>query len=306
MDYLLLATCVCSGTAKMLVNKKIKKSIIGMEKTMLVNAISFLVALIFPICFLIFSPSFSLDNPWWLSLMSAACILVSQVCIMKSVELGSVAISSLFINGNFIIPTIWGAVYYNEPVHYLQVIGIALILVSFILGVEKEEGKKFNVKWLIYTLLAMIASGLLGIVQKIFGKEYATTYSLDAFLTVSFMMIVAMSFIAYLVCVAKRKTEKTNMAVEKTNTENGIGKFVLILTVILGIILGYHNRFCTQLSGILPSALYFPIINGGVIVLVAIVSAILFKEKLNKRQLASTMLGIISIIVISIGKILLG
>ncbi len=305
MEYFLLATCVCSGTAKMLVNKKLKKSFIGMEKTMLVNAISFLIALVFPLCFLAFSPSFNLANPWWLSFIGAACILGSQVFIMKSVELGSVAISSLFINGNFIIPTIWGAVYYSERVHFLQIIGIALILVSFALGVEKEDGKKFNVKWLVYTLLAMLSTGMLGISQKIFSKEYAAIYSLDAFLAVSFMMIVGMSFISYLLCVAKRKRDK-NTVVAKSNGTDKVGKLVFILTIALGVILGYHNRFCTYLSGELPSALYFPIINGGVIVLVAIVSAILFKEKLNKRQLASTMLGIISIIVISIGKILLG
>ncbi len=302
MDYLLLVTCVCSGTAKMLVNKKVKKNAVGIEKTMLVNVISFLIALVIPVGFMFFSSSLSFANPWWLTAITATCILVSQISIMKSVELGSVTISSLFINGNFIIPTIWGAIYYREPVHYLQIIGIALILVSFIIGAEKEEGKKFNIKWLFYTLLGTFSSGLLGIAQKIFGKEYSLIYSLDAFLAVSFIMIVLMSLIVYCICLLRRKhLKKTG-----EHVNGNMGKCAIGLTLILGLILGYHNKFCTYLSGALPSAIYFPIINGGVIVLVAIVSAILFKEKLNKRQLLSTALGFTSIIIISIGKLLLG
>jgi len=301
MDYFILATCVCTGTAKMLVNKKVKKSVLGMEQTMLVNALSFFVALVVPICFMAFSQSLSLANPWWLTLIFATCILASQIFTMKAVELGSVAISSLFIYGNFIIPTIWGAIYYNEPVHYLQIIGIALMIISFVLGAEKEDGKKFNLKWLIYTLLAMLSSGMIGIVQKIFGKEYSSVYSLDAFLSVSFMMIVIMSLVVYLVCKIKGRVRKVHDSSRVNMSKNAI-----ILTLILGGILGYHNKFCTYLSGALPSALYFPVLNGGAIVLVAVVSAILFKEKLNKRQLLSTAIGFISIIIISIGKLLLG
>lgn len=301
MDYFLLATCVCTGCAKFLVNKRVKKQAIGMEQTMLVNAISFSIAFLVVVIFMAFSSSFGFANPWWLTLMSAICILFSQICIMKAVELGSTAITSLFVNGNFVIPTVWGAIYFSEPVHYLQIIGIVLILASFIIGMEKEQNEKFNLKWFLYSLLGMFTAGILGIVQKIFVREYAMDYSLDTFMAMSFVIIVAISLIIYASC--KIKGNKTKQSDNKTTKFSGA---TITLILVLGVILGYHNKFCTYLSGALPSALYFPIINGGVIVLVAIVSAILFKEKLNKRQVLSTAIGFVSIIIISIGKLLLG
>ena len=301
MDYFILATCVCAGCAKFFVNKRVKKQAIGMEQTMLVNAISFSIAFLMVVIFLAFSSSFGFANPLWLTLSNAVCILLSQICIMKAVELGSTAITSLFVNGNFVIPTIWGAIYYSEPVHYLQIIGIVLILVSFIIGAKKEQNEKFNVKWLLCTLLGMLSAGILGIVQKIFGREYAMTYSLDAFLAVSFVIIVVISLIIYATCKIKG-----NITKQIENKTMKFSRSTITLILVLGVILGYHNKFCTYLSGALPSALYFPIINGGVIVLVAIVSAILFKEKLSKRQVLSTVMGFVSIIIISIGKLLLG
>lgn len=289
----------------MFINRKVKKFAVNIERTMAINAISFSIAFLFVLVILFASNHFSFATPIHLAVLGAISILASQVCIMKAVELGSVTITSLFINGNFIIPTIFGSIYYRETVHFLQIIGIVVMLISFAIGVEKEDGKSFNFKWLFCVIGGIVSTGLLGIVQKIYGIEYSSKYSLDSFFAVSFLIIVAISLAVSLICYAQRKT-KNKLAVNTEVKISWLDKKSLIITLFLGLVLGYHNKFCTYLSGVLPSALYFPIINGGVIVLVAVASAILFKEKLNKRQILSTLIGFVSIILISIGKLLLG
>ena len=311
MDYLLLGISVFTGSFKSIVNKRVKRGAVGLGKTMQVNAVSFAIAFVVVLCFAVFSSGFSVKTPLLLALANAVCILLSQVSLMKAVDTGSVTVSSLFYSCGFIVPTVWGALYYGEPVHYLQIVGIAIIIISFILCVEKENGKKFNIKWFIYALGGTIFSGLLGVVQKLFGKGYADTYSLDVFLSVSFLLIIAISLIVWLIYIlvhGKRGHQDVPIG-EKViaRTEKALlDKYTLVFTVILGLILGFHNKICTYLSGVLPSALFFPIVNGGVIVMTAIISSIILRERLSRRQLISVILGFIAIGLITVGKILLG
>lgn len=311
MDYLLLGVSVFTGSFKSIVNKRVKRGAVGMGKTMQVNAISFAVAFVVVFCFAVFSPSFTFNTPFILAGANALCILLSQVCLMKAVDTGSVTVSSLFYSCGFIVPTVWGAIYYHEPVHFLQIIGIGVILLSFVLSMEKENGKKFNFKWFIFALGGTLFSGLLGIVQKIFGVEYSKQYSLDTFLSISFLMIIAISLIVWLICALVKKGQSHEhiatheLAITKQHRQL-IGKRTFVFTLVLGLILGFHNKICTYLSGVLPSALYFPVVNGGVIVMTAVISAIILREKLSKRQLISVILGFVAIGLITVGKVLLG
>ena len=311
MDYLLLAISVFTGSFKSIVNKRVKRGAVGMGKTMQVNALSFGVAFAVVFLFAVLSPNFNFSTPLLLAFFNALFILLSQVCLMKAVDTGSVTVSSLFYSCGFIIPTVWGALYYFEPVHYLQIIGIIIIIVSFIFSVEKEKGKKFNFKWLIYALGGTVFSGALGIVQKLFAHNYSNDYSLDTFLSISFLMIIGISLIVWGVYAILSATKShahvpvKERAITKIDKPL-IGKRTFMFTLILGLILGFHNKICTYLSGVLPSALYFPVVNGGVIVMTAVISAILLREKLSKRQFISVILGFIAIGLITVGKILLG
>ena len=58
------------------------------------------------------------------------------------------------------------------------------------------------------------------------------------------------------------------------------------------------NYINLKLSGVLPSQLFFPLINGSSIVLSSIMSVIIFKEKLSKRQTIGLIGGIVSLIAI--------
>lgn len=309
MNYLLLGISVFTGSFKSIVNKRVKKGAVGMDKTMQVNAVSFAVAFLVVFIFAVSMGNFSFSTPIILAIANALCILLSQVSLMKAVDVGSVTVSSLFYSCGFIIPTIFGAIYYNEPVHVLQIIGIVIIIMSFCFCVEKEDGKKFNFKWLIYALGGTIFSGLLGIVQKIFGVEFANKYSLDTFLSISFLMIIGISLLIWLIsALASRKKDCTHISCDDNSVvvKPLISKSTFIFTLILGLILGFHNKICTFLSGVLPSALYFPVVNGGVIVMTAIISSLLLRERLTKRQLISVILGFVAIGLITVGKVLLG
>ena len=57
-----------------------------------------------------------------------------------------------------------------------------------------------------------------------------------------------------------------------------------------------------KLSGLLPSQLFFPVVNGSAIILSSVMSVLLFKEKLTKRQVVGLLGGIISLVAICLVK----
>jgi len=72
--------------------------------------------------------------------------------------------------------------------------------------------------------------------------------------------------------------------------------------VIIGLICGGcsfgMNYINLKLSGLLPSQLFFPLVNGSAIVLSSLMSVIIFREKLSKRQTVGLIGGIVSLVAI--------
>lgn len=307
LDYFLLGFSVFSGSFKSIVNKKVKQGAGDMKKVMLVNALSFFVAFLVILCFTI-SSSTGLNAPFLFSLGNALWILLSQIFLMKAVETGPVSLSSLFYSCGFILPTVYGAIAYQESVHWLQILGIFVVLVSFSLSVDNSDQKKFNFTWFFYAIASAVCSGLIGIFQKIFVVEYGKTYSLDSFLALSFLLIIVISFLFYVYLSFRENRQKesdSNGKREKLPLKlERLDKITLLFTLLLGLILAFHNKICTYLSGALPSVLYFPVMNGGVISVTALLSGLIFQEKLTKKQWVSIATCFLAIGLIALGKYL--
>ena len=52
--------------------------------------------------------------------------------------------------------------------------------------------------------------------------------------------------------------------------------------IIVGVTACVNHRLNLFLAGVIPSAIFFPVVNGGSIILCTIAAFIVFKEKLQK------------------------
>ena len=304
MEYVLLAVAVLLGASKNMFTKIVKKKTVTFFDTMKMNVITFAVALVTVFFIGITSIKTTFQVPWLLVICYAVCTLGSQIALMKAVELGPVAISSLFYSCGFMLPTIFGSVYYKEEINALHILGIVLTIGSFILSTKKEEGRRVNFTWLIAALGGLFFSGMVGIMQKLFTTEYVQ-YKLDNFLFVAFSCIILMSAIAMLFAWLFNKNVKPDRTMDSSMDCRTKGNALLKqygFTIALGAVMGLVNKTNTYLSGVLPSVIVFPIINGGVILSTTVLSMLIFKEKLSKRQKAGLLIGIVGIISITIGK----
>ena len=62
------------------------------------------------------------------------------------------------------------------------------------------------------------------------------------------------------------------------------------------------NYINLKLSGLLPSQLFFPLVNGSAIVLSSLSSVFIFKERITKKQVVGLVGGLLSLIAICLVK----
>ena len=75
----------------------------------------------------------------------------------------------------------------------------------------------------------------------------------------------------------------------------------LAVASCIGMCFGYCNLLNTTLAGLLDSAIFFPTLNIGVILLSMICGMIFFKEKISKKEIAVLILGGLSILLLDFG-----
>ena len=156
MEYLLLVVSVFLGMTKSILSKTVKEENEPIYKTLFSNIVMFSVAFVVVTLMAINSLKYILDLPIILALLYAAFTVAAQISFMQAVSLGPVSISSLFYSCGFLLPTIFGTIYYKENFHILQGIGIAFIIVAFYFSVDTSQ-RKCNIKWLIFALLGLFS-----------------------------------------------------------------------------------------------------------------------------------------------------
>ena len=77
-----------------------------------------------------------------------------------------------------------------------------------------------------------------------------------------------------------------------------LAPFAIALMIVCGICAAANNKMNLYLSGVMSSAVFFPIVNGGGMILSAITSLFLFKEKFTAEKWIGISLGIVAVVLI--------
>ena len=214
--------------------------------------------------------------------------VVFQVFYIHAFLNGPVSITVLIVSASMLIPIVFSAVTYHETVTVTGVIGILITIVVFWLNTERTKGEKYKSKWLIFTLIAVIANSVNVITQKVFAKSYPQG-SPQSFVAVAYLVAAVLSLLVYAFFKLKGKgcTYKLKPA-------------VFLTAGSVGVILSVYQLLNTYANSVIDGAVLYPVYNGGVSVLTTVSSTILFKERLTVKQRISVVLGIIAIILINI------
>ena len=219
-----------------------------------------------------------------MGLLFGVVTALSNYYKMLSLSSGPMHITLLITTSSMIIPTTSG-IFFGEGFSFPRLCVVGVLIFFIYLSLEKKRNVGINKRWLIFCILAFVFQGSIGVLQKIHQS------SMHKSETGSFLLIAFICSLIY-----------SNIRAKKSFKALGFSKKHLFFALICGICIFGMNFLNLKLSGLLPSQLFFPVINGSAIVLSSLMSVILFKEKLTKRQIIGLIGGIFSLIAICLVK----
>ncbi len=220
------------------------------------------------------------------SFIYALLLVSAQWCYTVSLEKINLAICSTIYSLGFVIPTLSGMLFWNEPFGGLDLAGLALVMCAvFMSGYSSSGKKRVSHKggfWIL--IIAMLSSGGLGFAQKL---QQMSSYREETgqFVAMAFFIAAFLSFAVSAFC------------------KKGENKMVMgapLSAVVVGICFGACNLLNTTLAGRLDSAVFFPLQNISVIFLSTVLVLAFHKERFSRTSTAVLAVGAIAIVLLNI------
>ena len=203
---------------------------------------------------------------------------------LRALAKGPMNITLLITTSSMIIPTLSG-LFFGESFSVYKFLVLFVLLFFIYLSLGKGTDRGFEKSWLFFCLASFFLQGGIGVLQKIHqSSDYKSEAS--GFLLVAFVCSLLFSFFAS----------------KKSYRELNFTKVHCLFALLSGVCVFLMNYLNLKLSGILPSQLFFPLINGSAVILSIAASFLIFKEKLTKRQIIGLSGGITSLILLCIVK----
>ncbi|MBR4889307.1 MAG: hypothetical protein IKU17_09195 [Clostridia bacterium] len=215
----------------------------------------------------------------------AVVVFSLQAMSVAAMTIGPMSLTSLFVLYGMIIPSLAGPIFWHEPFGPLQAAGIVVMLLSIWMLREKSDGVSVNKRWAWMAAVCFVLSGMAGVMEKIHQTSEAKAERL-MFLFAACTMMFLFSVVGCLL--VKKRSAKRSL------------RPALLLGGVSGAIVGFYSQINLTLAGELNSLIYYPVANGGALLLTVFISVAVFREKLSGRRLAGFLLGLLSIVLLSL------
>ncbi|CAH0122750.1 MULTISPECIES: hypothetical protein [unclassified Paenibacillus] len=204
---------------------------------------------------------------------------------------GPLSYSAFYFSASLMIPVIASMLFWGETATPAKWAGIFLFLLSFYFVNVYGAGtnRKGGVQWIVFCLLAFLLNGLLPVAAKVHqtalqGRE-VPQFMFAGFAAACLCSLIGMAVFRSL------KHKETGIAVMRQSA---------VFAVSLAVSTGLGNAAVTYLSGRMPGIYLFPLVNGSMVVMLTLLSAILFKEKLTSGGIAGIATGLCAIVAINL------
>ena len=280
-----MASCLGVGIAKNSFSKNVSSTQRGYQIFNMVSSV---------ICALVILAysGFKLDGSIYSLIIGALFGIVTAIAAifnLAAVSVGPLSYTTVIISSSTVITAISG-LFFGEIPSIPQWIGIAFMMVCIVLATKKKEddrNKKTSVKWLVFSFLAAIFTAGVGLLQKV-HQESDHSEELSLMLFIAFIVSTLFSFVLYLMSLKKDPP----IFAQKNGSKKKAAILLGALLFVVGIAIALNNIINLYLVGVMKSAVFFPIINGGHLILSTLAGLLLFKEKLTAKQWIGIIFGI--------------
>lgn len=282
MQFALLLVSISAYSFQNVFRRKYGSRVTGGDFTF--NAIMSLFATLY---FIISAGSLSFDIsviPY--ALLFAATCGVTMVAMLVAVREGSYALTNMIISYSLVIPTLYGPVFLGESISGFAVAGLVILAASLYLvrGPREADAARPTVRWLVALAVAFVANGMCSVSQKLQQVGQGGLYKNE-------FMIVAMAAltVAFTVLALVRELG----AIRKMRLD-------ALLPAACGLLNGVSNHMVLVLTGMMSTAIFFPILSASSLVISFILSLTAYRERLLPRQMVAAGLSIVAIVLLNI------
>ena len=230
----------------------------------------------------------------WMSIIFGVITALATIFNMLALQIGPMSYTTVICCCSMLIPSLSGMVLYGESISVRQYVGILLIIGSFLCATDrKNDTAGASLKWLIFSVGSFLASGGVGVMQKI-HQNSPYRDELGIFLVVAFIFSAAFSQMI-LLYLRYRKNQSVSV------TEKGKKSKFIFYCAVCGVGIAIVNQLNMYLAGVMESVIFFPVFNGSVILLMSVIGVCIWKERLSPRQWFGIFIGTLAILFLCLG-----
>ncbi len=211
---------------------------------------------------------------------------------LEALKSGAMVLSSMAGSAGLLLPCVFGIFMFDEPMSLMQLFGILLLIFSgwLLIGYSKKLKGSFTPRTMLLLIGSMLSNGFTMVAQKMFSK-YLPDVSVSVFSFLAFGLVGVGMCVGLVPQLTKKEKREEIKKLPKALWFYGAGLSTILLII---------NQLATIAAKVIPSAIMFPINDGGATIITALTGAVVFKEKLTARSVAGLVLGIASLIVINL------
>ena len=214
--------------------------------------------------------------------------VTALVCMQSSIRQNGATLTSAFARLGLLVTLVLSVLLFRDRPSALQYVGIGLAVGALVVlrtGTAEKAGKKHSLRSFGLLLLTLFASGCADGMAKVF-EQYGPARESSLYFFYLFSA-------AALICVFLALSERV-----RHNKKISFREF------ISGILVGVPNFYSSYLLllalQVLPAFLTYPVFSTGTILLVMLLSALFFRERLTKKQLPGMILILAAIVLLNI------
>ena len=214
-----------------------------------------------------------------LGIITGFLFIASFYFFKVNIKVNGMVLSSTFMKLGIIIPTLMAIIIFKEEPKINQIIGIIIaILAIIIINYEKDSVNQSGNKW--WLILLLIINGFSDSAANIF--EHISTSSNELYT----LMVFGFALVFTIIAMLKDKQK--------------INKYDIFYGIVLAIPNYYSVSFMLMALESIDAILVYPIYSVGTIIIVTIIGALYFKEKLSRNKLFALGLILISLVLLNV------
>ena len=240
--------------------------------------------------------SAELTMTYVIGLITGVFFLLSFVLYQISVRKNGASLSGMFAKLGILIPMIVSVLVWREIPTLMQIFGICMAMSAIAIAnfSSKTSVKStHSIKWL---LALFVGGGIAEFSNKIFQKTVSLEYR-ALFLFIVFSSALVLSILMH-VYNSKRSVQQGYHKLDIPLAGN------IKMSIFVGILVGIPNLFASYflLNALndFPASVVYPAYSAGSILMISILSVLLFKEILYKKDWAAIILTALSLILLNL------